>query len=119
MIPNRFGMKKRGLSAPPQSSYTANLVIISVNRKFLLLFSCISGLYFAFSAVFSVIDMAVFVCVAAKYYLRAKILKWYAYKKKQFLKYAFPQRKCDFFCLVAVGDNAFQLLCPAGCRCRR
>ena len=75
MIPCCVGMKKRGLSAPPQSSYTANLVIISVNRKFLLLFSCISGLYFAFSAVFSVIDMAVFVCVATKYYLRAKILK--------------------------------------------
>ena len=33
MISNRFGMKKRGLSAPPQSSYTANLVINAVNCK--------------------------------------------------------------------------------------
>ena len=75
MIPDRFGMKKRGLSAPPQSSYTANLVIISVSRKFLLPFSCISDLYFAFSAVFLAIDVAGFVCVVAKCYLRGQILK--------------------------------------------
>ena len=38
MIPCCVGMKKRGLSAPPQSSYTANLVIISVSRKHLASF---------------------------------------------------------------------------------
>ena len=53
MIPCCVGMKKRGLSAPPQSSYTANLVIISVSRKHLasflavwfdILYNCVPNL---------------------------------------------------------------------------
>lgn len=48
MILVRSGMKKRGLSAPPLSTYTANLVIISVCCKCLHLFYYINCVYFSF-----------------------------------------------------------------------
>ena len=48
MILVRSGMKKRGLSAPPLSSYTANLVIISVCCKCLHPFYFINCVYFSF-----------------------------------------------------------------------
>ena len=44
MISVWSGMKKRGLSAPPHSSYSANLVIISVSRKSFYLFYYINYL---------------------------------------------------------------------------
>ena len=52
MISCGVGMKKRGLSAPPQSSFTANLAIIGVNCKLLIFILRLRGQIVPFCADF-------------------------------------------------------------------